>query len=100
MTQTILQERVVDALTALQKLLVGQMPKQLPTVADVKQLIKEVKAATLMEPAEPRYKCPECDTLLDEGERRCGDCNKFGTRVDFLMMCPHCDEPITGEEQL
>lgn len=47
---------------------------------------------------EVHYRCPECEELLEEGERRCGDCGKFGSRVEVILMCPHCDEPITGED--
>lgn len=45
-----------------------------------------------------RYRCPECDTLLDEGERRCNDCNKFGARVEILGVCPHCGEAVEDLE--
>lgn len=46
----------------------------------------------------PYYRCPECETLLEQGERRCGVCNKFGARVDVILICPHCDEAITMED--
>ena len=43
-----------------------------------------------------RYQCPNCDTILEDGERRCGDCNRFGARVEGFP-CPHCDEFILEE---
>ena len=47
-----------------------------------------------------RYQCPDCEAILDEGERRCDSCNKFGARVEILGTCPHCDEAITVEDGL
>ena len=47
---------------------------------------------------EIRYRCPECEDLLEAGERRCMDCNKFAARVEVILFCPHCDEPITAED--
>ena len=69
-----------------------------PLKNEIKGLIKRVKAATMLESTDVRYKCPECETLLDEGERRCDSCNKFGSRVEVLLVCPHCDEPVTEED--
>ena len=47
---------------------------------------------------EVRYRCPECEELLEEGERRCSDCNKFGARVLVYFDCPHCGETITKDD--
>ena len=45
-----------------------------------------------------RYRCGECDSILEEGERRCPNCNKFGSRI-VGIECPECGEFIE-EEQL
>jgi len=57
------------------------------------------KPMTLTFDVTPYYRCTRCDMLLDEeGERRCEDCNRYGARVDVILICPHCDEAITTED--
>jgi hypothetical protein len=92
-----LQQQIIQALEAFGARTNGKRDQPVPTTRELKALIKQVRSAHLLEPS-ARYRCPECDTILEDGERRCGDCNKFGSRVDVLMECPHCSEPITGEE--
>lgn len=57
--------------------------------------IKQSMTITL--PLQIRYQCPECETILDEGERRCNDCNKFGARIEGIE-CPSCNEFINVED--
>lgn len=82
----------------LQNEIVQTLQQMLPQTAPIKSLIKRIRAATVLEPGPPRYRCPECQAVLEEGERRCGDCNKFGSRLNVLLDCPHCSEPITEED--
>ena len=86
-----LQQRIIIALEAALTTISEQ--SQPGYTKELKALIKQVRGAQVVE-KQARYRCPECDTLLDEGERRCADCNKFGSRVDILGVCPHCDEAI------
>lgn len=52
---------------------------------------------TITLPLQVRYQCPECDTVLDDGERRCDDCNKFGARIEGIE-CPDCNSFIKAED--
>lgn len=61
-------------------------------------MARSAKPATVMVTKQIRYRCPECDELLDEGERRCSTCHKFGSRVDILGICPHCSEAVEDFE--
>lgn len=44
-----------------------------------------------------RYKCENCDVVLDEGKRRCPECNKFASRIEGIE-CPHCGDFINAED--
>ena len=56
------------------------------------------KPETITLAAEVYYRCPECNEIIPDQERRCSDCNKFGARVLVWLTCPHCDEHITEED--
>lgn len=60
-------------------------------------MAKTQRPTTVTLPLITRYKCENCDTILDEDERRCPDCNKFATRIDGII-CPQCEEFIDAEE--
>lgn len=44
-----------------------------------------------------RYQCPSCEAILDEGERRCEDCGKFGSKV-VGFTCPECEEFVSEDK--
>jgi predicted RNA-binding Zn-ribbon protein involved in translation (DUF1610 family) len=60
---------------------------------EIKTAVVKLRGIVAIEP-QARYKCPECEQVLDEGERRCDSCNKFGSRIDVLGTCPHCGEVV------
>ena len=44
-------------------------------------------------PANTVYTCPQCE-VRTLGTQQCDECHRFGLRVGWGGLCPHCEEPV------